>query len=143
MSPFDPAEWAAPPGPHVARTLGWTVTDHAAGRAAVTWTAGPEHGFPAPDGTAVVHGGLLAALLDNAMAAAAWTLTGPDAPFLTADLHVQLLRPARPGPLTATGEVVRSGRTTAACSGRLVDGAGVLLAVASATQVRTPPGDRG
>ncbi len=141
MTAFDPAAWeaAAPAGPHVARTLGWTVTDWSAGRAAVTWTAGPEHGFPAPDGTVVVHGGLLAALLDNAMAAAAWTLTGPGAPFLTADLHVQLLRPARPGRLSAAGEVVRSGRTTAACHGRLTDDRGALLAAASATQVRTPP----
>lgn len=138
MTPHDPRAWeaGAAPGPHVARTLGWTVTAWSAGRATVGWDAAPGYAFPAPGGP-VVHGGLLAALLDNAMAAAAWTLSGPDAPFLTADLHVQLVRPARPGPLAAEAEVVRAGRTVAFCTGRVTDPAGRVLAVGSASQVRS------
>lgn len=135
--PHDPSDWerASPHGPHVVRTLGWRVVAFDAGTTTVAWEAGEEHSFPGPGGP-VVHGGLLAALLDNALASAAYTLTGPAAVYLTADLHVQMLRSARPGLLTARAEVVRSGRTAAFCTGRITDAADRLLATATATQVR-------
>ena len=139
-APFDPAQWeaAAPAGPHVARTLGWTAGTHTAGQATVTWDATADHAFPGPTGAAILHGGLLAALLDNAMAAAAWTLTGPAAPFLTADIQVQLVRAGRPGRITADATVTRRTRAAIFCTARATDPDGQLIAVAQGVQVPAP-----
>ena len=70
--------------------------------------------------------------------------TGPGRPGLTrvtfaptTDLHVQFLRPARPGRLLGRGRVVRRGRDVGFLAGELLDGDGVVVAVATATvQIR-------
>jgi len=54
----------------------------------------------------VAHGGVLATLLDSAMARAACTRQGVE-PRGAIDLHVQFIQPAE-GTLTATGRVVHS-----------------------------------
>ena len=51
----------------------------------------------------------------------------------TADLHVQFLRPARPGRLTGKGRIVRRGKSIAFLAGELSDSAGNVVAVATAT----------
>jgi predicted DNA repair protein MutK len=56
----------------------------------------------------VVHGGLLAALLDVAMASTAWTVTGPDRPFLTAGLRAEFPDPD-PGLVEEFAALVCSG----------------------------------
>ena len=105
---------------------------------AVAWTAGTfEIGWRATDAfTAgqidVVHGGALAALLDNAMGWATYTVLEDDENFATVDLHVQLLRGARRGVLKARGSVVRRTRALAFCESEVRDEAGELIAKGTA-----------
>jgi uncharacterized protein (TIGR00369 family) len=80
----------------------------------------------------VVHGGVLATVLDSAMARAARTLEVGMELGGTIDLHVQFMQPAE-GTLIATGSVESSTRTLAFCRGLVHDEAGVLVASAVAT----------
>src|SRR5689334_22860028 len=58
----------------------------------------------------------------------------------TTDLHVQFLRPARPGRLTGRGRIVRRGREVAFLTGELLDDSGLVVAAAVATaQIRALP----
>src|SRR5581483_7426067 len=85
-----------PPEPHIWSTLGYRGVEQRDGRAVIEWDAGVEFCFHAPSGP-IVHGGMVATLLDTAMGGACWTVCGDDESFLTADLRVEFLRSARPG----------------------------------------------
>ncbi len=123
-----------PPEPHIWSTLGYRGVEQRDGRAVIEWDAGVEFCFHAPSGP-IVHGGMVATLLDTAMGGACWTVCGDDESFLTADLRVEFLRSARPGTLRAEGRVVRRNRRVAFCSADLYDDAGGLLASARCTQI--------
>ena len=58
---------------------------------------------------------------------------GPGQFAPTTDLHVQFLRPARPGRLIGRGRVVRRGKDVAFLAGELADDSGQIVAVATAT----------
>ena len=78
-----------------------------------------------------VHGGILTALLDEAMAWAA--MASARRPCVTAEISVRLRRPASVGMrLRAEGEVTRAGARVLATSGRLLDAEGCELASAAA-----------
>lgn len=86
----------------------------------------------------VVHGGVLATVLDSAMARAARTLDEGIELGGTVDLHVQFMQPAE-GTLIAMGRVESSTRTLAFCRGEMRDVAGVLVASAVPTmRLRRP-----
>lgn len=80
----------------------------------------------------VIHGGVLATLLDSAMARAARTMEEGLELGGTVDLHVQFMAPAA-GTLTATGFVDSQSRSLAFCRGEVRDTGGVLVATAIAT----------
>lgn len=80
----------------------------------------------------VVHGGVLATLLDSAMARAARTIDGGLEIAGTVDLHVQFIQPAM-GTLVAVGRVQSSTHSFAFCRGELRDQKGELIASAIAT----------
>ena len=96
-----------------------------------------EVGFLAADSflnpVGVIQGGFLAAMLDETLGPALVATLGPDQFAPTADLHIQFLRPAKPGRLIGRGRVVRKGRDLAFMSGELVDESGEVVAVATAT----------
>jgi len=98
------------------------------------WDAPPEYAFPADSG-AIVHGGLVATLLDTAMGGACFSTLEDDETFLTADLHVEFFRPARPGTVRAEGRVVHRSKRMVFCAAELTDGEGAHLASARCTQV--------
>lgn len=81
----------------------------------------------------VVQGGFLAAMLDDTLGPALVATLGPGQFAPTTDLHVQFLRPARPGRLVGRGRIVRRGREVAFLAGELLDGAGDVVATAVAT----------
>ncbi|HEX9257847.1 MAG TPA: PaaI family thioesterase, partial [Actinomycetota bacterium] len=81
----------------------------------------------------LVHGGILATLVDIAMGLAVRTAVGPTRRHVTIDLHAQYLRPARPGRLEAIGSVVRVGTHVGFAEGSVMDAAGRLLVRASGT----------
>lgn len=135
--PEPPRRGFADVGPseaHVWITLGYRMAESGEGRAVIEWDAGDEYTFPDGD-TRVVHGGLVSTLLDSAMGGACWTVMQAGETFLTADLHVEFMRPSRPGTLRAEGRVVQRTRRVAFCAAELHDADGQLLAAARCTQV--------
>jgi uncharacterized protein (TIGR00369 family) len=85
----------------------------------------------------VIHRGFLAAMLDDTLGPALVATLGPGPFAPTTGLHVQFLRPARPGRLTGRGRIVRRGKDVAFPAGELYDEAGEIVATATATaQIR-------
>ncbi|MFT4088725.1 MAG: PaaI family thioesterase [Gordonia sp. (in: high G+C Gram-positive bacteria)] len=82
-----------------------------------------------------VHGGLLATLLDSAMACAVHTTLPARTDYGTVDLHVTFVRaaPTDGRPLRAVGTVVHSGRTLVTAEAKVVDADGRLLAHATSS----------
>ena len=119
------------PRPPAAEVLGWELVsiDPDAGTIEVAFTATDQ--FLNPVG--VIQGGFLAAMLDDTMGPALVATLGPGRFAPTADLHVQFLRPARPGRLTGRGRVVRRGKDVAFLAGELLDESGQIVAGATAT----------
>ena len=128
-------------GPHIWHTLGYRRTALKPGSTTVEWDADIAYCFPSASGP-IVHGGMVATLLDSAMGGACWTVLDTDQAFLTADLRVEFLRSCRPGTLRATGEVVRRTRRVVFCSAEITDTDGVVLAAGRCTQVVLPADGR-
>ena len=123
-----------PQEPHVWRTLGYRRVSQGAGESVLEWDATAAYAFHAESGP-IIHGGLVATLLDTAMGGACWSLLDEGESFLTADLRVEFMSSSRPGTLRAEGRVVRRNRRVAFCSGELYDGEGTLLASSRCTQI--------
>lgn len=86
------------------------------------------------------HGGLLATMLDVAMASAARSLH-PDSGVATVSMTLNYLRAGR-GRLQATGRVRKSGRSLIFCDAEVHDAGGHLVATASGTfKTRRRDGD--
>lgn len=121
--------------PPAAATLGWELVavDPDAGTIEVAFQV-PE-AFLNPFG--MIQGGFLAAMLDDTLGPALVATLGPGELAPTTDLHVQFLRPARPGRLVGRGRIVRRGRDVGFLAGDLYDEAGDIVATATATaQIR-------
>lgn len=131
------ASWGdePPAAPHVWRTLGYRGLEQADGRSAIEWEASPDYCFHDGRGGFIVHGGLVTTLLDTAMGGACRSVLGDEESFLTADLHVEFVRSARPGLLRAEGRVVQRNRRVAFCAADLYDVDGELLASSRCTQI--------
>ena len=135
MSPKSRRGWGGDlPAPHIWLTLGYRSVSQGDGLAAIEWDATPEFCFHAPSGP-IVHGGMVTTLLDTAMGGACWSTLEEDESFLTADLRVEFMRSARPGPLLAEGRVVQRNRRVAFCSADLFDQERNLLATSRCTQI--------
>src|SRR5690242_14147964 len=131
---WDVMEGRAAPPP-AAVLLGWELiaVDPEAGTIEVAFTASEQ--FLNPVGA--IQGGFLAAMLDDTLGPALVATLGPGLFAPPTDLHVQFLRPARPGRLTGRGRIVRRGREVAFLAGELLDASGQVVATAVATaQVR-------
>ena len=105
---WDVMEGRAAPPP-AAILLGWELVavDPEAGTIEVAFTASEQFLNPA----GVIQGGFLAAMLDDTLGPALVATLGPGLFAPTTDLHVQFLRPARPGRLTGTaGSSAAAGR---------------------------------
>ena len=82
----------------------------------------------------ILHGGVIATLLDTAMGRAVSTHCRDDQGCVTAQLNINFIRPAWNGEtLTITGEVQHAGRQTAVARGEIRTAAGVLVATGSGT----------
>ena len=125
------------PVPPALRTLRIEPIDAAPGR--VSFRLDPAEFHLNPFG--LVHGGVLAAMLDTAMGCAVHSLLPAATGYVTGELNVRFLRPAMltGGPLLCTGEVEHQGRTTMVTEARVVDEQDRVIAVAGATcLVRRP-----
>ena len=135
MSPRSRKPWGehAPPDPHIWNTLDYRGLAQADGQAVIEWDAPLEYCFHSPSGP-IVHGGMVAALLDTAMGGACWTLMTEEEDFLTADLRTEFHRSARPGILRAEGRVVQRNRRVVFCAAELFQNE-QLIASARCTQI--------
>ena len=132
---WDVMEGRAAPPPSAA-LLGFELVaiDPVAGTIEVAFTATEQ--FLNPVG--VIQGGFLTAMLDDTLGPALVATLDPNQFAPTADLHVQFLRPARPGRLTGRGRVVHRGKDIGFMAGELLDDSGQIVAVATATaKIRT------
>lgn len=119
---------------HIWNTLGYRSGGETERGLALEWEARDEYSFIHGE-RRVVHGGMVATLLDTAMGYVCVSrLTGGDA-FLTADLHVEFYRVATPGTLRAEAEIVHQSRRAVFCAASLYDAERTLLASARCTQI--------
>lgn len=119
--------------PAAAVLLGWKLlaVDPDAGTIEVSFLATEQFLNPAGD----VQGGLLAAMLDDTLGPALVATLGEGEWAPTIDLHVQFLRPAKPGTLHGRGRVVRRGRDVAFLAGELRGVGGDVVATATASAI--------
>jgi uncharacterized protein (TIGR00369 family) len=117
--------------PPAAELLGWKLVEinPDEGTIEVAFTATEK--FLNPAGT--IQGGFLAAMLDDTLGPALVQTLGDGEWAPTTDLHVQFLKPAKPGELRGSARIVRRGRDVAFLAGELRDAEGGLVATATAT----------
>ncbi len=91
----------------------------------------------------IVHGGVIATLLDSVMGMKAQGASPPDHYLVTAQLNVHFIRPAFEGETLIASSVVRhQGRKTAVAEGEIRTAGGALVATSSATFVHVPHTDQ-
>lgn len=110
-------------------SLATRLLDGKHGEVKLGFTAGPH----TLQGNGVIGGGVLAQMLDIAMAVAALSTLPVGLTCATITMTVQMQRPAAPGPLTAIGTVERTGKRVAFTTAQLFDPAGKLVASASSS----------
>ncbi|GAA4635372.1 PaaI family thioesterase [Actinoallomurus vinaceus] len=119
------------PPPPAASLLGWELVELDPERGTIEVAFQASARFANPVG--VIQGGFLAAMLDDTMGPALVATLPEDQFAPTLDLHVQFLRPARPGRLVGRGRVVQRGRDVCFLASELLDPDGRPVATATAT----------
>jgi uncharacterized protein (TIGR00369 family) len=119
-------ELEAPPA---AKLLGWHALHLEPGLVRMRFEAREE--FYNPHGA--VQGGILAAMLDDTLGPAGFTLLDEGAFAPTIGLNVTFIRPARAGYLIGEGRVVHRSRGYLHLEGKLTTEDGELIATATAT----------
>jgi uncharacterized protein (TIGR00369 family) len=125
------------PLPPAVRTLGIEPVEAEPGRVVFKLELGEYHLNP----FGIVHGGVLAAMLDTAMGCAVHSLLPAAVGYVTAEMNVRFLRPAllSGGPLICTGEVVNQGRSAMVAIADIVDAQERVITIAGSTcLVRRP-----
>jgi acyl-CoA thioesterase len=90
----------------------------------------------------MLHGGVMATLLDASMGIAAMTRAPVEHDVVTVQLNVNFIRPAwERETLSATGEILHSGRRTAVARGEIRTAEGALVASGTATFMFVPLSD--
>jgi uncharacterized protein (TIGR00369 family) len=117
------------PLPAVLGLLGWQVLEAEPGRIRVTFQGKPD--FYNPIG--FVQGGILTAMLDGVMGAAAVSLLDPGESITTLDMNASFMQSVRDVKLVAEGRVVHRGGSTVFMDGTLTLEDGSLVATATAT----------
>ncbi len=124
--------------PPIARLLGFSIGEIGDGE--IEFTLEPREDLE--NLASMLHGGVAATLLDNALGAAIQTKLPGSARSATLNLNVSYLRliTVKSGLVRARGRVVRLSRSTAFAEGSVVDGSDQLCATATATfAVSQPP----
>jgi uncharacterized protein (TIGR00369 family) len=116
------------------RMFGLALEGWSDGEARLSFIAGAEALGPAGD----VHGGVVGLLMEPAAMFAVMTVLPEDRYAVTADVHVQLMRPIRAGARVAlVGRVLRAGRSLAFCEAAAVV-AGETCALSRMTKAIVP-----
>lgn len=115
-----------------AKLLGIEVDSVEPGHAVLSMQLRHEH----MRNNAIAHGGVIATLIDSAMAIAIMALLDENERTVTVDLTIHYLRPVPEGSAKASARVVRAGRRVVTVSAELFDGEGKLAATAISTYLR-------
>jgi uncharacterized protein (TIGR00369 family) len=117
--------------PPAARLLGWTLIglDEQEGTIEVGFDGKPEFANPA----GFVQGGMLTAMLDDAMGPALLVASKGKYLATTIDLHVHFLRPVPVGPIRVKARTTQIGRNIAFLEATLFDGKGRACARTTAS----------
>ena len=120
--------FAAPP---ISRLLDFTLLEVAEGRAVFGVTPGERHYNP----IGLVHGGLLATLLDSALGCAVQSTLPAGTGYTTLEIKVNFTRPVLKdtGFLRCEARTVHRGRQTATAEGRVTDAGGRIYAHGTTT----------
>ena len=129
------------PQPPITGVLDFRLAEVGEGTAVFSGT--PSRRLYNPLGT--VHGGWIATLLDSCMGCAVHTTLGAGEGYTTLEIKVNYVKAltARTGPVRAEGRLTSRGRRIATAEGRLVDGAGKVLALATTTCLIFPLAETG
>jgi uncharacterized protein (TIGR00369 family) len=85
------------------------------------------------NGSGLIQGGILAAMLDNVMSRALVQRLEDDQIVQTLEMKTTFIGPAPIGPVIGEGQIVRQGRSIIFLEGRIFSEAGDLLVTASST----------
>jgi uncharacterized protein (TIGR00369 family) len=117
------------------RTLGATLETVESGT--VTITCPFNEGLTQQHG--LLHGGVMASLVDVACGYAALSVMPADREVLTVEFKINFMRPANTDRLIAVGQVLKAGRTLMVCEGSMFDATRThLLARMTATMIAVP-----
>jgi len=117
------------------RTLGATLETVESGT--VTITCPFNEGLTQQHG--LLHGGVMASLVDVACGYAALSVMPADREVLTVEFKINFMRPANTDRLIAVGQVLKAGRTVTVCEGSVFDATRThLLARMTATMIAVP-----
>jgi len=117
------------PAPPVATLIGFTLAAVEPGRAVVQLDVDDRHHNP----MGTLHGGILCDIADAAMGMAYAATLDEGETFTTLDLQIHFLKPVWTGTLTATGRVVKGGRTVGLVECDVRDDRARLVARATST----------
>ncbi|MFO1118311.1 MAG: PaaI family thioesterase [Beijerinckiaceae bacterium] len=117
--------------PPIMKLIGQTLEEVEEGRVVMKVEPG-EHLYN-PIG--MVHGGVMATLLDSVMGCAVHTVLPKGRAYTTLEIKVNYLRAIKTdtGPIFGEGKAVHVGRSSAVAEGKAYDSAGKLYATASTT----------
>ena len=119
------------PQPPIAQHLGWQFLEFDPRNSILKARMETRPEFLNPVG--LVHGGMLAAMLDEILAPTLAATLGPDEFAPTIEMKVNFVAAAKAGSIFGVGRIVAKKNTIAFVEGRLEDGNGALLATATAT----------
>ncbi|TFG28607.1 MAG: PaaI family thioesterase [Promethearchaeota archaeon] len=77
----------------------------------------------------MIHGGVLASMIDSTCACAAFSLIYPEGWVTTIDLQVSYLKPVSKGTLIAKAECLRSGKNISFCESKIYNDKGELICI--------------
>jgi uncharacterized protein (TIGR00369 family) len=115
-----------------ARLLGIELDEVGSGTATLGLNVRPE----LKQNQGVVHGGVIASLIDTATAFAILSLLEPGEKVTTVDLTISYLRPVTDGRIRAVARVLRAGRRLLVVSAEVFDSDEKLTTTALSTYIR-------
>ena len=117
------------PQPPVGRLIGFELVSIEPGSAVIQFEATEAHRNP----MGTLHGGVLCDIADAAMGMAYASNLNDGESFTTLELKINFLKPVWNARLTATGRVVKQGRTVGMTECDVIDEKGSLVARATST----------
>ncbi len=126
------------PPPPIAVTLDFLLTEIGEGRAVFTGKPAEYHYNP----IGVVHGGLIATLLDSALGCSIHTMLPPGTGYTTLELHVNFVRPLTrdTGEVRCEANVLHMGKRLGTAEAKVFDSAGKLYGHGTTTCMIFPAG---